>query len=410
VERRRGRSSLAGGRKACRQRVQTLTGSRQHAVPPPGPSPPRPGQAVCSCLPKSLCALPIVASCALLSKIPIQARSMRLLVRRAVPALSGWIQGFPWLHPSGNVFDKMPMPKTMRAVVMRRRGPASEVLEFHSDWPVPVRKPNQVHVVGCSNRRWEGGPQPAGLQLCKAIAAASSHLHRCWLRRQPPQSTQESGEWKGSHQASTFAWFGLGLCVCVGGGGGGRRAQGARRLPDLLRCGPLTLHAFAPPHASLVPGQEDSISKSPCCPCSRNGDGAPMLQPRSRPCGLCTPRPPSCAPLAAAGLCSHPRQAAQDSGGGPGGRGGGGSRGQQGGWVCCSAPCCCWTRCTCCRSRSGQLDTWREAQRPNCQLLPVPPRWRSSRRATACLLRRTRASRPGSMEVGGSWLQLATGR
>lgn len=32
----------------------------------------------------------------------------------------------------------------MRAVVMRRWGPAPEVLEVHTDWPVPERKPNQA--------------------------------------------------------------------------------------------------------------------------------------------------------------------------------------------------------------------------------------------------------------------------
>lgn len=32
----------------------------------------------------------------------------------------------------------------MRAVVMEKKGPAAEALVLHTDWPVPVRKPNQV--------------------------------------------------------------------------------------------------------------------------------------------------------------------------------------------------------------------------------------------------------------------------
>ncbi|KAL4424060.1 hypothetical protein ABPG75_001361 [Micractinium tetrahymenae] len=39
---------------------------------------------------------------------------------------------------------------TMRAVVMEKKGPAAEALVLHTDWPVPVCKPNQVLIEGAA--------------------------------------------------------------------------------------------------------------------------------------------------------------------------------------------------------------------------------------------------------------------
>lgn len=67
------------------------------------------------------------------------------------------------------------LPQTMRAVVMEKKGPAKEALVFHSDWPVPVRKANQVLVqaaatsVNAGEWKMRSGYAPIPLKLPKIL-------------------------------------------------------------------------------------------------------------------------------------------------------------------------------------------------------------------------------------------------
>lgn len=63
----------------------------------------------------------------------------------------------------------------MRAVVMEKKGPAAEALVLHTDWPVPVRKPNQVLIeaaatcVNAGEWKLRSGFAPIPMKLPKIL-------------------------------------------------------------------------------------------------------------------------------------------------------------------------------------------------------------------------------------------------
>jgi hypothetical protein len=65
---------------------------------------------------------------------------------RQLPTSSAWANRSPFalFFAHLNTHSIMPLPTTMKAVVMERRGEAIDALVVHTDWPLPVRKPNQV--------------------------------------------------------------------------------------------------------------------------------------------------------------------------------------------------------------------------------------------------------------------------
>ncbi|KAI3424236.1 hypothetical protein D9Q98_009592 [Chlorella vulgaris] len=69
----------------------------------------------------------------------------------------------------------MPLPTTMKAVVMKRRGEAIDALVVHTDWPLPVRKPNQVLIEAAATSgntgEWKmrSGFAPIPLKLPKIL-------------------------------------------------------------------------------------------------------------------------------------------------------------------------------------------------------------------------------------------------